>query len=65
MSDKSEASFAEADLCVGCQVLREIANPTTSPDLQEIRYLHPGLLGLSFSITQPQRLNLEGWIETL
>jgi len=25
-------------------VLREIAYPTTSPDLQEIRYLHPGLL---------------------
>ena len=26
-------------------MLREIAYPTTSPDLQEIRYLHPGLLG--------------------
>jgi hypothetical protein len=25
-------------------VLREVAYPTTSPDLQEIRYLHPGLL---------------------
>jgi len=27
-------------------VLHEIAYPTTSPDLQEIRYLHPGLLVL-------------------
>src|SRR6202521_3699511 len=34
----------QPNLCVGCQVLREIAYPTTSPDLQEIRYLHPGLL---------------------
>jgi hypothetical protein len=32
------------NLCVRCQVLREIAYPTTSPDLQEISYLHPGLL---------------------
>jgi hypothetical protein len=45
MSDKSEAALQKPNLCVGCQVLREIAYPTTSPDLQEIRYLHPGLLG--------------------
>jgi hypothetical protein len=32
------------NLCVRCQVLHEIAYPTMSPDLQEIRYLHPGLL---------------------
>jgi hypothetical protein len=29
---------------VGCDMLREIAHSTTSPDLQEIHYLHPGLL---------------------
>src|SRR2546425_11128043 len=44
MSDKSEAALQKPNLCVGCQLLREIAYPTTSPDLQEIRYLHPGLL---------------------
>ena len=32
------------NLCVRCPVLREIAYPTTSPDLPEIPYLHPGLL---------------------
>ena len=46
MSDKSEAALQKPNLCVGCQVLREIAYPTTSPDLQEIRYLHPGLVGV-------------------
>jgi hypothetical protein len=46
VSDKSEAALQKPNLCVRCQVLREIAYPTTSPDLQEIRYLHPGLLGM-------------------
>ena len=36
------------NLCVRCPVLREVAYPTTSPDLQRIRYLHPGLLGTNF-----------------
>ena len=45
VSDKSKAALQKANLCIRCQVLREIAYPTTSPDLQEIRYLHPGLLG--------------------
>jgi len=45
VSDKSEAPLQKPNRCVRCQVLREIAYPTTSPDLQEIRYLHPGLLG--------------------
>jgi hypothetical protein len=44
MSDKSVAALQKPNLCVGCQLLREIAYPTASPDLQEIRYLHPGLL---------------------
>ena len=33
------------NLRIGCRVLGEIAYPTTAPDLQEIHYLHPGLLG--------------------
>jgi transposase len=45
LSDKSEAS-QKPNLCVRRQVLRKIAYPTTSPDLQEIRYLYPGLLSL-------------------
>src|SRR5258707_1554361 len=44
VSDKSEAALQKPNLCIRCQVLREIAYPTTSPDLHEIRYLHPGLL---------------------
>jgi transposase len=44
VSDKSEAALQKPNLCVRCQVLHEIAYPTTSPDLQETRYLHPGLL---------------------
>jgi hypothetical protein len=44
VSDKSEGALQKPNVCVRCQVLREIAYPTTSPDLQEIRYLHPGLL---------------------
>ena len=44
VSDKSEAALQKPNLCVRCQVLHEIAYPTTSPDLQEIRYLHPGQL---------------------
>ena len=47
VSDKSEAVLQKPNLYVPCQVLREIAYPTTSPDLHEIRYLHPGLLGLA------------------
>jgi hypothetical protein len=34
------------NLRVRCQVLRAIAYPATSPALQEIRYMHHGLLGL-------------------
>src|SRR6266571_2663395 len=49
VSDKSEA-LQKPGLCVRCQVLREIAYPTTSPDLQEIRYLHPGLLWKSIAL---------------
>ena len=45
MSDKSEAALQKPNLRVRCPVLREVAYPTTSPDLQRIRYLHPGLLG--------------------
>jgi len=45
VSDKSEAALQKPNLCVRCQVLHAIVYPTTSPDLQEIRYLHPGLLG--------------------
>ena len=41
-------ALQKPNLCVRCQLLREIAYPTTSPDLQEISYLHPGLLGKSF-----------------
>jgi hypothetical protein len=37
------------NLSVRCQALREIAYPTTSPDLQEIRYLHPGLLAMYYA----------------
>src|SRR5258708_33086582 len=39
MSDKSEAGLRKPNLCVRCRVLREVAYPTTSPDLPEIRYL--------------------------
>ena len=46
MSDKSEAALQKPKLRVRCPVLREVVYPTTSPDLQEIRYLHPGLLGV-------------------
>ncbi|MGO8812275.1 MAG: hypothetical protein ACLQJF_22680, partial [Candidatus Sulfotelmatobacter sp.] len=42
---KSEAALQKPNLRVRCPVLREVAYPTTSPDLQRIRYLHPGLLG--------------------
>ena len=45
LSDESEAVLQKPNLRVRGQALREIAYPTTSPDLQEIRYLHPGLLG--------------------
>jgi hypothetical protein len=45
------------NLCVRCQVLREIAYPTTSPDLQEIRYLHPGLLGLPEGLVRIQQFS--------
>ncbi len=38
---KSAAALQKPNLCVRCQVLHEIAYPTTSPDLQEIRYLPP------------------------
>jgi len=34
----------KSNLRVRCQVLCEIACPATSPTLQEIRYLHHGLL---------------------
>src|SRR2546428_13969122 len=43
VSGKSEAALQKPNLSVRCQALREIAYPTTSPDSQEIRYLHPGL----------------------
>jgi hypothetical protein len=46
VSVKSEAALLKPNLYVRCQVLREIAYPTTSPDLPEIRYFHPGLLTL-------------------
>jgi len=47
-----------------CQVLREIAYPTTSPDLHEIRYLHPGLLTQVAFIAVP-RSELKGhWMTT-
>ena len=47
LSAKSEVALQKRTLCVRSQVLCEIAYPTTSPDLPEIRYLHPGLLDLT------------------
>jgi len=46
-SDKSEAALQKSSLRVRCQVLREIAYPATSPALQEIHYMHHGLLRLA------------------
>jgi len=61
VSDKSEAASQKPNLCVRCQVLRQIAYPTT-PDLQEIRYLHPGLLGVrSLMPWNPIAEELHGW----
>ena len=39
VSDKSKAALQKPNLCIRCPVHREIAHPTTSPDLHEIRYL--------------------------
>jgi hypothetical protein len=61
MSDKSEAALQKPNLCVRCQVLHEIAYPTTSPDLQETRYLHPGLL----AETSDFERGIEGLIDGL
>src|SRR5437899_1104038 len=58
VSGKSEAALQKPSLSVRCQALPEIAYPTTSPDSQEIRYLHPGLLALSVGfgpVSSPQK----------
>src|SRR5205807_6165725 len=46
LSDTSEAALQKPNLCVRCQVLPEVAYPTTSHELQEISHLHPGLLAM-------------------
>jgi hypothetical protein len=61
VSDKSEAASQKPNLCFRCQVLREIAYPTTASDLQEIRYLHPGLLAQNNSLRIKKR-DLDRWV---
>src|ERR1022692_1205978 len=56
------SSFVEADSLVDCEMLREIAYPTTSRGSQQIRYLHPGLLGVrSCSIVAIPRFPDSKW----